>query len=395
MILRRLEVNIKNSYLIFDVESTTHEKGNPYSKYNSLVYCGFKSSVHGYCRMYREFDRDTIIRLIQEHEFLVTFNGKFDLGWLLRIDIPPETWYNIKLWDVQLYHFLHTNQKNPYPSLNGVAEFYGGPQKFDHIYENYWSKGIDTLDIPKDELIPYADQDLDVTEFCFLKQFAERMNSPNKFKLFRVQQEDQKVLLEMEYNGMLLDVKKCVEFDKETQNKIQEIEEQITNLCPYIKGIPFNFDSNDHKSALIYGGSIKDSMQVAVGVFKTGARAGQVKYKKTEFHHDLPRLVDPLPKSELAKEGYYATNDKALNSLKPKGPAKKVIQLILSRQKLQKLSGTYFQGFPNILERIGWEDNLIHSTLNQCKVATGRLSSDKPNTQNIPPDMKPCFITRF
>lgn len=345
--------------------------------------------------MYREFDRDTIIRLIQEHEFLVTFNGKFDLGWLLRIDIPPETWYNIKLWDVQLYHFLHTNQKNPYPSLNGVAEFYGGPQKFDHIHENYWSKGIDTLDIPKDELITYADQDLDVTEFCFLKQFAERMNSPNKFKLFRVQQEDQKVLLEMEYNGMLLDVKKCVEFDKETQNKIQEIEEQITNLCPYIKGIPFNFDSNDHKSALIYGGSIKDSMQVAVGVFKTGARAGQVKYKKTEFHHDLPRLVDPLPKSELAKEGYYATNDKTLNSLKPKGPAKKVIQLILSRQKLQKLSGTYFQGFPNILERIGWEDNLIHSTLNQCKVATGRLSSDKPNTQNIPPDMKPCFITRF
>ena len=386
---------IKNSYLIYDCESTTHEKGNPYSKHNSLVYAGFKSSIHGCCSMYREFDRASIIRLIQEHEFLVTFNGKFDLGWLLRIDIPPETWYNIKLWDVQLYHFLHTNQKNPYPSLNGVAEFYGGPLKFDHIYENYWSKGIDTLDIPKDELITYAEQDLDVTEFCFLKQFNERMNNANKFKLFRVQQEDQKVLLEMEYNGMLLDVKKCETLDKETQNKIIELEQQIKNLCPYIKDVPFNFDSNLHKSALIYGGSIKDSMQVAVGVFKTGQRAGQIKYKKTEFHHDLPRLVAPLPNSEIAKEGYYATNDKALKSLKPRGPAKKVIEAILARQKLQKLSGTYFQGFPNILDRVGWEDNLIHSTLNQCKVATGRLSSDKPNTQNIPPDMKPCFITRF
>ena len=196
-------------YLTFDVESTIPANGNPYSKYTSLVLCGFKSSRHGYISMYGDFDKDRIVDLFTEHDIIIGFNLKFDLGWLLRIDIPPETWYNKRLWDVQLYHFLNMNQKVPYPSLNGVAHHYDLEQKFDYIKENYWNKGIDTWDIPENELIAYNNQDLAVTEQCFLRQFEERMGDPNKFTLFRVQQEDQKCLLEMEHNGMLLDVAAC------------------------------------------------------------------------------------------------------------------------------------------------------------------------------------------
>ena len=146
---------------------------------------------------------------------------------------------------------------------------------------------------------------------------------------------------------------------------------------------------------MLYGGTIIETVPVPIGVFKTGARAGQVKYKNTEFKHELPRLVNPLPEFALAKEGYYATNDKALKSLSCKGDVKKLINLLLERQKLEKLSGTYFAGWPKKLDEYGWEDNIIHSSLNQCKVQTGRLSSDKPNQQNLPKEMKHCFITRF
>lgn len=382
-------------YLIFDVESTTAAKGNPYSKYSSLVLCGFKSSRYGYISLYRDFDVNYIRSLIEEHEILVGFNMKFDLGWLLAIDIPPETWYNKKLWDTQLYFFIHTNQKFPYPSLNQVSEFYGGEQKFDYIHENYWSKGIDTDVIPQDELVAYNNQDLDVTEEVFLKQYAERMGDKQKFTLFRVQQEDQKVLLEMEWNGLKLDVEACALADKDVQEQIVQKEREILNLFPHFRNVPINLNSNDHKSVMLYGGSITEDVPVAIGVFKSGARIGQVKYKKTEFHHELPRLVDPLPESALAKEGFFATNDKALNSLKCRGPVKKLIQLLLERQKLEKLSGTYFSGWPKKLEEYGWENSLIHSTLNQCRVATGRLSSDKPNQQNLPGGMKHCFVTRF
>ena len=85
-------------------------------------------------------------------------------------------------------------------------------------------------------------------------------------------------------------------------------------MFPHFRDVPINLNSNDHKSVMLYGGTIIDTVPVAIGVFKTGARIGQVKYKQTEFRHELPRLVDPLPKSELAKQGYYATNDKALKS---------------------------------------------------------------------------------
>ena len=382
-------------YLIFDVESTTKAKGNPYSKYTSLVLCGFKSSRYGYINLYRDFDKTVIQNLFAEHDFIVTFNGKFDLGWLLAIDIPPETWYSKKLWDVQLYYFLEHDQQSAYPSLNEVSVSYGGEKKFDFIKENYWDKGIDTDEIPKEELITYCDQDLDVTEFCFLKQYNERFGDPKKFQLFRLQQQDQKVLLEMEYNGLKLDVDACQKADDETQIKIKEKEKQLFGLFPHFNNVPINLNSNDHKSCMLYGGTIIETVPVPIGVFKTGARAGQVKYKNTEFKHELPRLVNPLPEFALAKEGYYATNDKALKSLSCKGDVKKLINLLLERQKLEKLSGTYFAGWPKKLDEYGWENNIIHSSLNQCKVQTGRLSSDKPNQQNVPSEMKHCFVTRF
>lgn len=369
---------MKNSYLIYDAETSAFPTNNPYSKYSSLVLCGFKSSIHGHISMYGSFDLNYIKALFQEHDFIVTFNGKFDLGWLLRIDIPSETWYNKRLWEVQLYHFLHTNQKEPYPSLNRVSEFYGGEPKHDYIHEKYWKNKIDTWEIPPEELITYNKQDLDVTEFCFLKQFEERMGCDKKFTLFRVQQEDQKCLLEMEHNGMLLDTAACKKSDIETRENIQKIEKEITSLFPHFSGVPINLNSNDHKSVMLYGGTIIETVPVPIGVFKSGARIGQTKYKQTDFRHELPRLVNPLPKSELAKQGYYSTNDKVLSSLRCKGPAKKLIQLLLKRQKLEKLSGTYFNGWPSKLEEYGWENDIIHSTLNQCKVVTGRLSSDKP-----------------
>jgi len=382
-------------YLIFDVESSTHAKGNPYSKYSSLVLCGFKSSIHGYISMYGAFDLARIEALFKEHEFIVGFNLKFDLGWLLRIGIDAKTWYNSKLWDAQLYYYLHTNQTHPYPSLNDVSAFYGGDPKFDFIKENYWGKGIDTWDIPEDELVSYNNQDLDVTEFVFLKQYEERMNCQKKFTLFRVQQEDQKCLLEMEYNGLNLDVDACKKADEEVQIRIEQKEKEIKNLFPHFRDVPINLNSPDHKSVMLFGGTITETVPVVIGVFKSGARIGQPKYKNTDFNHELPRLVDPLPKSELAKQGFFSTNDKTLTSIKCRGPVKKLIKLLLDRQKLEKLSGTYFRGWPKKLDEFGWENQLIHSTLNQCRVVSGRLSSDKPNQQNIPPEMKHCFITRF
>ena len=99
----------------------------------------------------------------------------------------------------------------------------------------------------------------------------------------------------MEYNGLKLDVDACQKADDETQIKIKEKEKQLFGLFPHFNNVPINLNSNDHKSCMLYGGTIIETMPVPIGVFKTGARAGQVKYKNTEFKHELPRLVNPLP----------------------------------------------------------------------------------------------------
>ena len=62
-------------------------------------------------------------------------------------------------------------QNFPYPSLNEVAEDYGFGQKIDVIANEYWDKGIDTIDIPKEILYAYAAKDVELTEQCFQHQY--------------------------------------------------------------------------------------------------------------------------------------------------------------------------------------------------------------------------------
>ena len=46
-------------------------------------------------------------------------------------------------------------------------------------------------------------------------------------------------------------------------------------------------------------------------------------------------------------------------------------------------------------EKMNWSEGMLHGNLNQCVARTGRLSSTKPNLQNISGDMKGVFGTRF
>jgi DNA polymerase-1 len=120
------------------------------------------------------------------------------------------------------------------------------------------------------------------------------------------------------------------------------------------------------------------------------------KYGWKDYTYTLPRLVTPLPKTELKKVGYWQTGEDVLKSLKPRDKAaKRVIQVILELAKLEKIVGTYYLGLPKLREKMNWKQGYLHGNLNQCVARTGRLSSTKPNLQNISGDMKNVFITRF
>ena len=156
--------------LTLDVETTITNTGHPFTKDNKLMLVGLDGH-----RVYDiEYTADPHKESLEEIQVavdsvdvLVGFNIKFDLHWLQRYGI---NFKDKRIWDCQLVEFILRNQSNPYPSLNGVAEYYDIGTKLDEVKENYWKNGIDTDKIPLNILTEYLNQDVDLTYKVFQEQ---------------------------------------------------------------------------------------------------------------------------------------------------------------------------------------------------------------------------------
>ena len=379
-------------YLTFDVETTTLNKGNPYSVSNKMCYIGCRTSEGVYKDFKIEYDSDPygqqlkqFQELIDEHECLVGFNIKFDLHWILRYGLSIS---DKRIYDTQVSEFILSNQSASYPSLDATAVAYGLEGKIDLVKTDYWDKGIDTTGVPEDLLRDYLKRDVEQTWEVFLKQ--QDKLEPYK-TIISLANQDLLALLEIEKNGMVYDTERSISEGDEIQKQLSEIDSKLVELTGYSD---FNPGSGEHISAVLYGGTLSVPCRVATsrtlkdGTIKIGEKWGE---KDLEF----PRLVEPLPKSELKKDGFFATNEETLKQLKATGKAKQLVKLIQERAKLEKLRGTYLHGIPKLINTMEWSDSTIHGTLNQCVAVTGRLSSTKPNLQNFDGNMGYLFRSRY
>ena len=380
-------------YLIFDTETSIFQKGNPFSRCNKVCYTGFRLHTGEYVDFpmeYQDYPYGESIKRIQEiineHDCIVGFNLKFDLHWLLRYGL---VFSDKRIFDTQLAEFILSRQSAAYPSLNGTAIGYGLDGKLDVIKTEYWDKGIDTPDVPEDVLRPYLQQDVDQTWQVFCKQ-QERITPENR-TLISLANQDLLALLEIEHNGMLYDVDTSVKLGDDIQTELDSIDFELraTLECPQ-----FSPGSGDHISAALYGGVLKyPGRETYTYTYKDGSTTE--KSRNCVIERLMPQLVRPPKGAELAKAGYYATNEPTLRSLRVTGKAKRFIQLILRRSELEKRRGTYLHGLPKLIETIDWEPGTIHGQLNQCVAVTGRLSSSQPNLQNFDKDIANLFVTRY
>ncbi|MFP4156081.1 MAG: DNA polymerase I [Opitutales bacterium] len=105
-----------------------------------------------------------------------------------------------------------------------------------------------------------------------------------------------------------------------------------------------------------------------------------------EFNLNSPKqlgevLFDELKLVEKPKKtrtGQYATNEQVLATLAPKHP---IIADLLEYRQLSKLKNTYVDALPNSIDP---KTGRVHTHYGQVQTATGRLSSNDPNLQNIP-----------
>jgi DNA polymerase-1 len=104
------------------------------------------------------------------------------------------------------------------------------------------------------------------------------------------------------------------------------------------------------------------------------------------FNVDSPKqlgevLFDHLkidPKAKKTKTGQYATSEDILSKLEHAHP---IIPKILEYRQLRKLKNTYVDPLPSMTDPV---DGRVHTNYMQTVTATGRLSSNNPNLQNIP-----------
>jgi DNA polymerase I len=143
------------------------------------------------------------------------------------------------------------------------------------------------------------------------------------------------VLGEMEEIGMPVDARTLQEIGEEIEARIGELEQRI-------------FEDVGHSFNI---GSPK--------------QLGEVLFE------DLK-----LPPVRKTKTG-YSTDAKVLQQLAIEHP---VAERVIAYRELTKLRGTYIEGLLKLIS----DDSRIHTTLNQTTTATGRISSDSPNLQNIP-----------
>lgn len=146
------------------------------------------------------------------------------------------------------------------------------------------------------------------------------------------------VLADMEFEGVNLDVPVLSKMSDELKNVSDEVQKEIFQLA----GMEFNLNSPK--------------------------QLGEVLFDKLE-------LVD---KARKTKTGQYATGEDVLMKLAGEHP---IAKKILDFRELDKLRSTYVDALPRMISK---EDGRVHTDYRQAVAATGRLSSNNPNLQNIP-----------
>ncbi|PJE73557.1 MAG: hypothetical protein COV02_02005, partial [Candidatus Terrybacteria bacterium CG10_big_fil_rev_8_21_14_0_10_41_10] len=173
-----------------------------------------------------------------------------------------------------------------------------------------------------------------------LKERFKKVNSELPEKLYKeVEIPLIKILEEMQETGVLLDVKYLEKLSVESHKELTALEKKIWKMA----GEEFNISSPKQMGQILF-----EKLNLAAGN----------KIKKTAT-------------------GAYSTNISELTKLKGKHP---IIDEIIFYRELFKLVSTYIDALPKLADK----NNRLHTTFDQAGTATGRISSQEPNLQNIP-----------
>jgi len=287
-------------------------------------------------------DREEANQLVAQFKVIFEDTTKEVIAQNLKYDLTVLKNYGIQLngvfFDTMIAHYLlEPDQKH---GMDILAETYltYKPQSIEELIGKKGKNQGSMRDVAIEKVVEYAGEDADIT-FQLKEVFEMELGNGDIRKLFdEVEMPLISVLAAMEYEGINLDCENLAEFSKELEVSLVHLTKVISELAT----TEFNIDSP------------KQLGQVLFEVLKIDDKA-----KKT-------------------KTGQYSTSEETLTKLTSKHD---IVSKVLEYRSLKKLKSTYVDSLPDLVNpRTG----RIHTNYMQTVAATGRLSSNSPNLQNIP-----------
>jgi DNA polymerase-1 len=261
-------------------------------------------------------------------------NLKYDIKVLAKYNLPVKG----KLFDTMLAHYLINPDMRH--NMDVLAETYlnYSPVSITELIGKKGKNQLSMREVPVDQQTEYAVEDADIT-LQLKEHFQDELGEANIQKLFDdIEIPLLRVLADMELEGINLD-------EGFLNSLSSELDKDILNLEQYIykeAGEEFNIASPK--------------------------QLGEILFEKM-------KLVD---KPKKTKTGQYSTAEDVLSYL---AKDHKIIRDVLEYRGLAKLKSTYVDALPTQVEEI---TGRVHTDYMQTVAATGRLSSNNPNLQNIP-----------
>jgi DNA polymerase-1 len=305
---------------------------------------GISFSFNLFEAYYVPFPQDKKLALEKLQKLIPLFQDQkiLKIGQNVKYDLQVLNNYNIilggKIFDTMIAHYLL--QPELRHNLNYLSESYliYKPVPIEELIGKKGSEQGNMRDVPLGIISDYACEDADLTWQLYqifkeklIQEGLQTLAESVEFPLI-------KVISDMEIAGISLDTNSLKNYAVQLTEEINQLEKEIFGLA----GQEFNISSPKQLGEILF-----DKLKVSK----------ETKRTKTKI---------------------YSTSEEVLLELTDKHP---IILKILEYRSLTKLLSTYVESLPKMINP---NTGRIHTSFNQAIVATGRLSSNNPNLQNIP-----------
>ncbi len=265
------------------------------------------------------------------------------IGQNIKYDLKILSHYGVqikgKLFDTMIAHYLINPDMRH--NMDVLSETYlkYSPKSIEDLIGKKGKGQKSMRDVALEEIKEYAAEDADIT-YQLKQNFSPILDKAETKKLFdEIEIPLIPVLAAMELEGINLDVPFLKSMSVEMAVESKALEQKIYETA----GEKFNLASPKQLGDILF-----DKLKI-----------GGAKQKKT-------------------KTGQYATGEEILSYLEKDNP---IVKDILEWRQMVKLQSTYIDALPN---QVDAKTGRVHTDYMQTVAATGRLSSNNPNLQNIP-----------